>query len=546
MNKRHSKQGFFFTIMAFAILSFMLLTAQVWVRTFEQSDQRAAQRFKGEAIQLMIEGMSDKQLSEFANSSAFYATYILANYTSEEGYGLAYRAAQDPNNKETGLVETTLKELMLTGNSTPTASRPIVYSADQFDRYTIASWQSKLRSAANFMGFNASFSDPRNFIVYQSDPWSISTYFEMQMNISDLDGTMSQSKLLHANATFPINGFLDPSITRGDMAQRPVVRGEAVEKQIFKRPQYSVPADLSPRLLEDAGFEGYGWFFGPLTNQYPDTIDPSQLPLLSQFILKDAFNPKMAQYADLYGAIIITNRPGASTREETIGGCTYNVTVQTNCLNCRKSFSTTASFCPAIPSVIMNGPTDENKTTRPMIVSTADLSSLPIISRAGLPSQQVALIDNQYLTADQKGDGNHRIWDITKLRDTTICGFYVLNQAAPSFFQRMLAGPYGSGVTNTGLGIETFVIGTWAGGADDRGHDIYSRLDWEFYGQHTVTQGPVKIKGMPGCKNLDMCTPQNTNATDEGLGKFKLSLDAISRYNLQKVACNSIDSSFCG
>jgi hypothetical protein len=37
------------------------------------------------------------------------------------------------------------------------------------------------------------------------------------------------------------------------MAQRPVVRGEAVEKQIFKRPQYSVPADLSPRLLEDAG-----------------------------------------------------------------------------------------------------------------------------------------------------------------------------------------------------------------------------------------------------------------------------------------------------
>jgi hypothetical protein len=51
---------------------------------------------------------------------------------------------------------------------------------------------------------------------------------------------------------------------------------------------------------------------------------------------------------------------------------------------------------------------------------------------------------------------------------------------------------------------------------------------------------------MPGCKNLDMCTPQNTNATDEGLGKFKLSLDAISRYNLQKVACNSIDSSFCG
>ena len=42
--------GFFFAVMALAILSLVLASVQVWVAAFEQSDYRASQRFKGEAM----------------------------------------------------------------------------------------------------------------------------------------------------------------------------------------------------------------------------------------------------------------------------------------------------------------------------------------------------------------------------------------------------------------------------------------------------------------------------------------------------------------
>ncbi len=91
---------------------------------------------------------------------------------------------------------------------------------------------------------------------------------------------------------------------------------------------------------------------------------------------------------------------------------------------------------------------------------------------------------------------------------------------------------------NPVLGLETFVVGKWAGGAEDKegSHPLYSRLDWEFYSQVMGNEGLVpRIKGMPGCKNFGMCS--GTNATDEGVGKFRLSRDAAIRYLMNDITC---------
>jgi hypothetical protein len=139
--------------------------------------------------------------------------------------------------------------------------------------------------------------------------------------------------------------------------------------------------------------------------------------------------------------------------------------------------------------------------------------------------------------------GTHRIYDVTALRDSTICGFYLSSPQGPSFFQRMLESVPAE--AEHPLGIETFVVGQWAGGKLDEFHDDRSRLDWEFYSPSLPARQPVRIKAMPGCKSVEMCDVQNTNATKEALGKFKLSPDAISRYGLGQIACDNINSAPC-
>ena len=85
---KSARSGFFFAVMALAMLSLVLMTVQVWVKTFEQSDYNASQRFKGEAMRSVLASLSDQTLTDFANASAFYATYKLVNYTSSQGLGL--------------------------------------------------------------------------------------------------------------------------------------------------------------------------------------------------------------------------------------------------------------------------------------------------------------------------------------------------------------------------------------------------------------------------------------------------------------------------
>ncbi|MCX8174789.1 MAG: hypothetical protein N3E51_01125 [Candidatus Micrarchaeota archaeon] len=545
-------RGFFFTVMALALLSFMLLSVQLWVRTFEQSDARASQRFKGEAMRIVLSSISDKAISDFANASAFYALHRLVNYSAYEG--LAQADSSDPRNNGTGMVEKGVYLLMRNGTFAA-GSKDIVYTTEEMEAYTFAAWQKRIRSAANVLGFNASFSEPRNFSFRQIDHWTAGVSFQMDMDITDFAGTMRQNKTLYANATISLSGFLDPYIFRNDMRQRvPAPAPTAVaQRQVFRNPKYNSASDVAPRLVVDqfgSDGEGYGWFYGPITNQYPDQINESALGKLSQYILVHGWDDSLPVYADLYGAVIVTDPPvWVDGGTETIGNCVYNVSTQSRCLNCIRRYVPTTAGCPNRPDEILS----ENRTDKPMIVVTRSatdenwLDSIPWVYRAGLPSpedrQKFVLIDNEYALPEQKLFGSHRLYDITALRDMAICGFYVPSEQAPSFFQRMLAFPPSE--SSHPLGIETFVVGQWAGGKLDQSHDGLSRLDWEFYSAQAPATQPARIKGMPGCKSVQMCDISNTEPVKEGVGKFRLSIDAIKRYGVGKIACNSQNSAPC-
>ena len=558
-----ARRGFFFAVMALAMLSLMLMTVQVWVKTFEQSDYRASQRFKGEAVRSILASLSDQTLSNFAHASAYYATYKMVNYTSNMGQGLQTEPSYDQTrNWGTGLVENVTIMLMINGSGPANWGTRLDYGPDEKSEYTLAGWQNKIDAAANAMGFDIQFSDARNFRYYQTDAWTVKVSFDMEMNITDIEGTMRQNKTMHAESSFPITGFLDPMITRKDMEHRSpqVARDLATEKQIFRLATYNVAADVAPITRADqtssgsgTGAEGNGWFFGPITYKYP-----GEIPLytegvagintanIKQYVLVSGYNASLASVANSYGAVIVTDEPETHLELDPISGC--NFTVQTNCLNCMRRMEASL-LCDGDGSweFIPNS----NPVNVPVIAISFNPNTLTEVTRSqtsGPITERFALIDNTYelRSYKMKADAYHRVWDITKLRDMAICGFYVKGPG-PSFFQRMLAGNV---IQNLDFGIESFVVGRWAGGADDTANDYeadtYSRLDWEFYKDSPVIGNDApKIKGMMGCKSKEMCIVSNNNATEIGVGKFRLSENAIIRYGATRISCGLDPSSPC-
>jgi len=548
-----ARSGFFFAVMALAMLSLVLMTVQVWVKTFEQTDYRASQRFKGEAVRSILTSLSDQTLSGFANASAFYATYKLANYTSDSNNrGIAPQEGipVDSNNLGTFLVKKTAIELMINGSSEPNSGKKIEYSDEEKGSYTLAGWQNKTDAAANAMGFDIQFSDARNFKYYQIDPWTVGVSFDLEMNITDIEGSMRQNKTMHAESNFSISGFLDPMISRNDMVHRTVPRDKATDKQIFKLDAYNVPEDVKPTKMKDStssgdgtGSEGNGWFFGPITEQTLEGIIPQGTPIdLKQYVLVTRYNDSLAGIADLYGAVLLTEEPLLERTVE--NGC--NVTTQTRCLNCMRKVE---------PSLLCESRgwepfPDNNAVNVPVIaVNNWNTNSVTPVIRAqpgGDITERFVLIDNEKDSRNEKMIGYHRVWDITLLRDMAICGFYVKGKG-PSFFQRMLQGA--ETIQNPYFGIESFVVGQWAGGAEDKGGnyaaDSYSRLDWEFYSG--LTNDVTKIKGMMGCKSREMCTGPgySSNATLIGVGRFRLSDDAVSRYWSTLISCKNTPAALC-
>ena len=102
----------------------------------------------------------------------------------------------------------------------------------------------------------------------------------------------------------------------------------------------------------------------------------------------------------------------------------------------------------------------------------------------------------------------------------------------------------GLNVNSSAYGIETMLMGRWAGGADDPGvgatfdDDNRPRVDWEFYSSTNFPPATVyKIKGMAGCRSLQMCSGSNTTAITDAIGKFRLTSDDVARYGLTDIAC---------
>jgi len=172
----------------------------------------------------------------------------------------------------------------------------------------------------------------------------------------------------------------------------------------------------------------------------------------------------------------------------------------------------------------------------------------------GSPSSLVYYLINNENDHDESADnahlGDHELWNIQEFRDLVMCGAYVETDRGegPSFFQRMITGA--EDLYSDKYGIETFVVGKWAGGAldpDRDDSDKYCQLDRNFMNE-VVSEN--MIKGMPGVTSFNISSTyggpgDEDPAREIGVGHFGLNLDVIEEYNIAQITCEVDGNARC-
>ena len=536
-----TKSGFLFTALALVLLTFMLASLSASAAASAAAEKTYAYRFKVESLNSLLESTSDEQLSNFAQMSLQHSLSQLAAYTATT-QPLSLEPTTHADNSWTANVNTSLYELMLNGTTRGGTSGFLTPLSLPRQEYSLSSWKKTLNASASAAGFSLIFGEISSFDAFQSDQWTVTASFSIPISIQDAEGTFLVQKTLHANAAVPIDGIYDPFVAREDARRRlnafPAAGSMFAQKQIFHSSTYAVPSDVAPRIIDDeegniAG--GLGWFYGSALELSQDDIPMVNASDARQSILVSDYYSGIEAHGHVFGAVAITSLPTEDIITEENGGCTTTITQEEECVNCRRR-----------EVEVCNGNTvrDDLEITNHVNFSYIVTDGRGwLVGATAVPTDSLphVLFDNEHGTNSfaQAYDGYHRVFDIEKLRDMAICGLYVQNPQSLSFFQRMLDFPTHS-LPSSPLGIESFVVGRWAGGADDTLHDEYSRLDRQFYAGEQGT----RIKGMSGCKSREMCSSED--AITYGVGHFRLDAESMDDYMAGPISCNGTSGGGCG
>ncbi len=658
-------KGFFFTVLALVLVSFMLVSVQLWAQSQQISEQRQAERFRLEAMRSSLALVSNASLTAFANASMIYALNNLSNALQEHPDAAALPCSVGPNDLDgscnrlgtgpyqdgTYLVNVSVGELMIDGTTSghiftnilgcpSSASGLTFYSSPHGancnltyspaeQKYRLSNYFNQTAQAAELLGYNLTWGPVENFVFNQTDAWHLVLSFTVNATLTDRGNTLNITKHLSANVVLDINGLTDPLILRSDQSYRTNIAHDAFglrpHRNVYHVAKsdggYDSTADASAALLlgrSPAGAgaphttEGLGWFFGPvLPSRVGHTSFSDQKVVynsshISSFIYRAAGTADAVSESAFFGAIIIEGAhdpPQYRATKLDTTSCpsgTYTTFTQQTCLYCLQ-YTTTSDerLCPlgsrpdinhpivdpasvplnpAIPYVAITGSLPD--TGHPNYFSGLDevlIDSKNNASIFGPPDHQNLNHDKSYL--DQKfadfisptpvppaEPSNSTIWDLTGPRDVALCGFYVQSLFGPSYLQRYTAqtgyayrpySPAGQyyysafgrhfGYSYLGEGIESFVVGKWAGGKDDANaqgaapdaDESRSRVDYLFY--QGASNSPQCYgwwqKGLPGCKSLGICSadepysPTAQSPRGTSVGRFALTPGATPMSN---------------
>ena len=543
MRKMDVRKGFVFTVIAMALLSYLVLSVSMWAQVMAAREANVPQKYKADSLRLLIGEINEAKANEFAQRAAMYALYRLGDHTVTES-GLYYdtRTPSDTPYFARNL-NTSMHELITTGYTNgghgTNWATPLNYTNDT--GYTLNGWMHTINDTANALGLVVEMDGPYNFSFNQTTPWEMQVSYRLNVSARDMENTMSFEKELNISTTIQLEGYDDPMIGRG-YVQDHMLSGETAaypHRQIRQMKEWArdagsyepEPIDVAPNETTD-GTNGIGWFYGPINTTGltpPNPNDPhyaDEIKLMNESILYvQGWSDDILGVVPFYGAIIIGDKPNL-TRTRVTGACNYTTNVQTECLNClewRSDISPAGCTTPNLhiwANNILTITGNEKPYMAGVDTDTGSTSNPDWYDELPATTNGVkhVLIDNEFSNWGSDWDnerGWHNLWNIEKLRDMAICGLYVRNPDAPSYTQKLMDNAVS--LDGGDYGIETFVVGRWAGGSLDPDNEGNSRVDHVFYGN---SPSGVPVKGMPGCKSEEMCL--GDAAVDESVGHFRI------------------------
>lgn len=519
------RKGFLFTVSIFLVLTYILLSISVWVKSIEASERSFSEFYKESTVELAIDQITQPKLDNVSYIMMNRALLRLNDHSIDNPVLAGPEGDQGKNIREA------LRELVVDGAAKDSHFQGAgIYS--QTENSSLRAWAANLNDSLRSIGSYIDGFEVTDFTTGQTSADKLDYSFDITLSMRDYTNTSSVSRTYHISNQVRLSGLVDPALARASKNSK-AGDTKTIYRQFFFNPADFPETSWVAVTPLSSGSEGQGWLYGPLAlaSDIPDM--PKDLPGYSQvapsmrssYILVGTYDEIAALKPDIYGqfgGFIVTTAPSHDPSSQ----CPQSEQGTFNALR----FSGKKD-CSDVTIDSSAG----DKIDKPFIVARdfkpGNAPSCPILKDEQTKGRCVLFI-NKY-NADEVGPPTPQkklspggIYDVEKIRDFVMCGYYTKSPKAPSYMQRLLADSYS--YNDSKYGIETFVIGNYAN--DYKIYDTNSRLDRELF--NDSIEG-IKIRGLPGCRDLNSCA--DTPIT----GIFAVGPDTMTDYGLGSIACNT-------
>ena len=517
--KQDNRKGFLFVVTVFLILTYILLSISVWVKSIEASESTYSEFYKESNVELAVEQITSEKLDSISSIVLNRALFVLSNQSIS--HPLKDGGASDPYSHITAAFGEWLQ------NGSPGASHFEGGAAPSEYNSSMAAWAENLNASMAATGVYMEYFKVYGFTMTQTDIDIINYTFSADLRIRVKSGATFVGRTYHISNYLNITGMLDPAIARNSSGANQILG----RRFYFLKSNYSQPSDLHPREIyaKGAAEAGQGWFYGYLV----DTSSAGSVSVanMTNYILVGDYSSIVGTpNYELFGAYIVTSPIGHPNN------CTKGTDVYWNEENTFNPVKYGGSNCDPAPASLSKGV----RTPKPFIVApnfhVSDGRDCPDFVNTSLTHKCALFVTAANVSSDDIARKLTRaplaVYDVEALRDFTLCGYYIKDPLAPSFLQRLLGDSYSR--HDASYGIETFLIGQYV---DSSLGDSYSRLDREMFSK---TPG-IFIRGAPGCKDVGSCSYAGSP-----FGRFGLGSGAISAFNLGAISCDNPQLAGCG
>jgi len=517
--KQDNRKGFLFVLTVFLILTYILLSVSVWVKSIEASESAYSEFYKESNVELAMEQITPMKVDAVSNIVLNRALFVLNNYSIDH----AFKAGQSNENSE---IEAAFGEWLQNGS--PSQSHFTDNSAPSEPSSSMEAWAEGLNGSLAATGVSLDEFRVYDFVLTQTSINRLNYSFKADLRMSDKSGTTSVTRTYYINDSLDITGLPDPAIARASKVRD---QNNPIAGRVFVfRSSYSDRGDIAP-VSKGSSSGGKGWFYGYLTT--PSDAAGVNASEIGSYVLVGSYSDiiNTPNYTD-FGAYAVNTTPNSD------GTCTDS---SNNVFTSQKD-----TFNP-VKYTLSGGDCKPDfnfgkgqQTANPFIISTnLDLSdpdlACPNLATLAVDRKCALFVTATDLDAADSLDTRTSpggVFSIERARDFTLCGYYIHDPLAPSYPQRLFADAYLR--NSTDYGISTFLVGQYV---NQSIRDSYSMLDREMF---TSTPLVYYIRGMPGCKDQRMC------GSASGTGIFGLSAGSISAFGLGSISCDPATGARCG